>query len=77
MAVVGDLVLVADGSGGLAIMRFRVGVRGDANGDGLVNGADLLLIAGSLGTSDPRADLNGNGIVDSVDLAQVGINYRR
>ena len=41
----------------------------DLNGDGTVDGADLTVLLGSWGTSDPTADLDGNGQVDGSDLA--------
>ncbi|HMN95823.1 MAG TPA: hypothetical protein PKC43_11930 [Phycisphaerales bacterium] len=39
---------------------------GDLNGDGVVDGADLGLLAGGWGTA--AGDLNGDGIVDGADL---------
>ena len=50
---------------------------GDANGDGVVNVADLRIVAAALGTTHPRADLNNDGIVDIRDLAIVAINLGR
>ncbi|MSR69371.1 MAG: hypothetical protein EXS17_03390 [Phycisphaerales bacterium] len=44
---------------------------GDANGDGLVNGADLAAVLSGWGTNDAAADVNDDGIVDGVDLAIV------
>ena len=41
---------------------------GDLNLDGEVNGADLTILLGSWGTSDPIADLNGDGTVGGADL---------
>ena len=52
-------------------------VEGDANGDGVVDAADLRFVATALGASGPGADLNGDGLVDSYDLALVGINLGR
>ena len=48
---------------------------GDANGDGVVNVADLRTVAAALGTSDSTADLNGDGLVDIRDLVLVGMNF--
>ncbi len=44
---------------------------GDANGDGIVNGADLAAVLAGWGTNNPAADVNDDGIVDGVDLAVV------
>ena len=41
---------------------------GDLNEDGRVDGADMGLMLGSWGTSDPGADLDGDGDVDGADL---------
>lgn len=41
---------------------------GDLNGDGAVDGADLGLLLGAWGGSDPEADLNDDGSVDGADL---------
>ena len=40
----------------------------DVNEDGVVDGADLTILLGAWGTSNPAADLNGDGIVDGADL---------
>ena len=55
--------------------RCQAVVRGgDANGDGVVDMADLRLVAAALGTSD-GADLNDDGLVDVRDLVLVGISF--
>ncbi len=48
-------------------------VAGDANGDGLVNVADVLAIVDSWGICGPQcqADLNSDGLVNVVDLLLV------
>lgn len=46
-------------------------VLGDLDGDGFVNGADLAILLGNWGTSDPLADLNEDGVVDGADLAML------
>ena len=51
----------------LEVKAFGVGIEGDFNGDGLVNGADLGLLVGAWGTAGP-GDFNGDGTVDSADL---------
>lgn len=48
-------------------------VVGDANGDGVVNVLDLVLVASHLGkdidpTKVPSPDVNGDGIIDILDL---------
>ena len=45
---------------------------GDVNGDGVVNIADLVLVANSIGeTGDTPADVNGDGVVNIADLVLV------
>lgn len=41
---------------------------GDLNDDGVINGADLTILLGAWGTSDPVADLNDDGAVNGADL---------
>lgn len=41
----------------------------DLNGDGLVGAADLALMLGSWGGSNPAADLNQDGLINAADLA--------
>ncbi|MBT9166426.1 MAG: hypothetical protein DDT25_01111 [Chloroflexi bacterium] len=56
---------------------------GDANDDGIVDTADLTLVAVSFNRRaddqgfDPAADLNDDGIVDVFDLVLVGRNFGR
>lgn len=56
---------------------------GDANRDGVVNGADIGVLASPFGkrTGDagfvPDADVNGDGIIDIYDLVRVGLNFGR
>ena len=45
------------------------GIVGDLNNDGLVNGADLAILLGAWGSSDPIADLSGDGEVGGADLS--------
>lgn len=42
--------------------------RGDANGDGCVDDADLLLVLFHFGSDNAAADLNADGVVDDADL---------
>ena len=47
-------------------------VKGDVNGDGVVNIQDLVLVAGRLGqTGQNSADMNGDGVVNIQDLVLV------
>ncbi|TVQ61197.1 MAG: hypothetical protein EA379_06770 [Phycisphaerales bacterium] len=52
-------------------------VPGDANGDGVVDFADLSIVLASFGMSgaDLQGDLNGDGVVDFQDLALVLANF--
>ena len=51
---------------------------GDANEDGLVDGADLRLVTQNwFARLDTSADLNGDGLVDVQDLAIVARNFGR
>ena len=48
------------------------GLKGDVNGDGIVNIQDLVLVAANLGkTGQNAADVNGDGIVNIQDLVLV------
>lgn len=68
---------------GTTTTTLKGSIAGDANGDGHVNYADLLLIASSYGRHsgdygyDPRADLSGDGRVDYADLLLLATNYGR
>ena len=58
---------------GVQYVTVALGVVGDLNGDGVVDGADLGLMLANWGpvTSDAgsrAADLNGDGMVDGADL---------
>ncbi|MDO8491976.1 MAG: hypothetical protein Q7T04_08195, partial [Dehalococcoidia bacterium] len=50
---------------------------GDANNDGIIDVADLVLAAGQFGPSAPGApaDINGDGVVNIMDLALAGMNF--
>ncbi|MBX3356259.1 MAG: lamin tail domain-containing protein [Phycisphaeraceae bacterium] len=53
---------------------------GDANGDGVVNGADIAIVLGNWGSCPGGApgcagDLNGDGVVDGADIAFVLGNW--
>ncbi len=59
-----------DGDGVLTITCEPVGggCPEDLNNDDIINGADLGLMLGAWGTSDPDADLNDDGLVNGADL---------
>ncbi len=69
------------------VTRFTVSgsqaLQGDVDGDGRVDGADLIQMALAFGASsgsrryDPASDLNGDGIVDGSDLAILGSSFGR
>ncbi|HMN96835.1 MAG TPA: hypothetical protein PKC43_10265 [Phycisphaerales bacterium] len=42
--------------------------RGDLDADGVVDGADLGILLGNWGTTDPCSNLDGKGLVDGADL---------
>jgi hypothetical protein len=44
------------------------GVPGDLDGDGRVNGSDLLVVLSWWGSDDELADVDGNGFVDGGDI---------
>ena len=48
---------------------------GDLDGDGFVNGADLGLLLGLFGTSNPAGDLNGDGAINAGDLGILLSNW--
>src|SRR5207237_7808170 len=50
---------------------------GDANGDRVVNGADLNFFITMLGatTNDPTFDFNGDGVINTADLNIFRANY--
>ena len=50
-------------------------VRGDINGDGIVNAADLAMLLAEWGSSNGSADLNGDGVVNAADLAIMLANW--
>ena len=66
-----------DGDGTFESKLHFFRLLGDVNGDGMVNNADLLQIAGASGYS-PENDVNGDGVVNTNDrtLAQRSLNRR-
>jgi hypothetical protein len=52
--------------------------RWDVNGDGYVDGIDLVLVAQHFGEApltDKRADINEDGVVDILDLILIGWHF--
>ena len=48
---------------------------GDTNGDGIVNGLDIAMIASHWLQLGPVADANGDGLVNGLDIAMVASNW--
>jgi hypothetical protein len=48
---------------------------GDANQDGAIDDADLLLVLFAFGSNDSQADMNRDGTVDDADLLTVLFNF--
>ena len=49
---------------------------GDLNGDGVVNGLDIALVASNwLRTGFNNADANGDGVVNGLDIALISANW--
>jgi len=60
-----------------AVITIQPAIRGDMNGDGVVDGAEVTLMANILlGATDPApylttADFNGDGVIDIADFAKL------
>lgn len=58
-------------------------IKGDLNGDGIVDIKDALLAAKAFGSSpgdpnwNPAADLDGNGVINIIDLLLLAMNFGR
>jgi hypothetical protein len=69
------LLAVRDPNGGARAVSslFAIGIRGDFNGDGVVNQADRRLLIDYLLENrispPPGADVNEDGVIDILDLA--------
>ncbi len=61
--------------GFLCVEAADLGVVGDINHDGRVDGIDLAYILADWGTVNPRSDLNRDGLVDGVDLGTLLANW--
>jgi|GEM_PF-5974306 len=51
-------------------------ISGDANADGIVNIADLTIVADKWQTGGPTGDVNGDGKVDIADIAAIANNWQ-
>ncbi len=63
-----------------SICRLEIGtitqaLPSDLNGDCIVDTADLGLLIGAFGSSDPIADLNGDNVVDTADLGILIVHF--
>jgi hypothetical protein len=58
------------GNGGVLPINFTK-LRGDINGDGVVNAADVNAVKNHLGKTNPAFDVNGDGRVTQADLTVV------
>ena len=47
----------------------------DVNGDGIVNGLDLVAVIAAWGSPGGPEDINGDGIVNVLDLLEVIANW--
>ena len=68
LVVAGGTLLPDEASGVKVIL---VGRQGDTNGDGCVDGADLITVLAGFGGDAFAADLNADGIVNDADLLEV------
>jgi len=65
------------------LMLPRASLRGDVNGDGVVNIIDIFIVASAFGSTsgdsrwNPLADIDGNGVVNIVDLFIVAVEFGR
>ena len=59
----------------VSVQPCPVGPEGDANGDGCVDSADLLIVLFNFGNAGGNGDVNGDNIVDSADLLTVLFNF--
>ena len=48
-------------------------IKGDVNGDGIVNGTDIQAVINCIvaGENDEKADVNQDGIVNGTDIQEV------
>ena len=75
-------MLLSDSQGNTFLPQVEAGevteppkLKGDVNGDGVVNIQDLVLVASSFGkTGQDTADVNGDGVVNIADLVLVAGN---
>ena len=70
------IATTADGSNKTASCLVMVSLPGDVNGDGKVNGADIVAVSNYVlnNSTDKRGDVNNDGKVNGADIVAV-INY--
>jgi hypothetical protein len=56
-------------------MGFVPARAGDADDNGCVDDADLLIVLFNFGSNNAQADLNRDSIVDDADLLEVLFNF--
>ncbi|MGP1309315.1 MAG: hypothetical protein ACTS27_03865 [Phycisphaerales bacterium] len=74
-AVIGPLGEISAEIAGVARVRSRVVLEGDATGDGVVNFADLNLVLSNFGVATDEGDANCDGVVNFADLNAVLSNF--
>jgi hypothetical protein len=62
-------------------ISFKIVIRGDVNGDGIVNIVDVVMTAKAFGSSFKdltyysEGDINCDGIINIIDLVVIGVNF--
>jgi hypothetical protein len=74
-AAFGETTIIADMSAYISQILALDPVPGDANGDGIVNGLDINLIASHWLTAGPAGDVNGDGVVNGLDINFVASHW--
>jgi Dockerin type I domain len=74
-AAFGETSIIADMSAYISQILALDPVPGDANGDGVVNGLDINLIASHWLTAGPAGDVNGDGVVNGLDINFVASHW--
>ena len=64
----------SDINNGVITIRYReIAIKGDVNGDGIVNGTDIQAIINFIvgGQYDEKADVNEDGVVNGTDIQEI------
>ncbi len=74
---VGGSTQTETGDSDALVVRYRARLRGDVDGNGCVDNADLLTVLSAFGDSGENlpADLDGDGVVDDADLLEVLFHF--